>query len=155
MGNKKFIKKFKRKIKIRLADPNVPDSYVCEIFDSSLENEEEQVEETHILSKDSFDVKNPELKNYFEILMSNDCKRNGKIDSVKFNSKEDKNENKLTDNGCNKVVNRKLQPMRNNEKIFQLNEGWCNNTFENDSSDDEKLLDVIIIIFFKLLLKLD
>lgn len=26
-----------RKIKIRLADPNVPDSYVCEIYDTSVE----------------------------------------------------------------------------------------------------------------------
>lgn len=26
-----------RKIKIRLADPNIPDSYVCEIYDTSVE----------------------------------------------------------------------------------------------------------------------
>lgn len=81
-----------RKIKIRLSDPNVPDSYVCEVYDTSIEEEGQQEEGVKNSVDDVQEVKeNVNVKeNAFDVLMAGAEKKSKEQQIVKKRSRSNK-----------------------------------------------------------------
>ncbi|KAK6634160.1 hypothetical protein RUM44_004768 [Polyplax serrata] len=131
------VKKLKRKIKIRLLDANNPNSYICEVFDSSLENEDSNFGDSNDVSPKVSDA--PNLKSYFEILMSNECRKNLKNESMKENNIYKRS--KLNDsNNSEKIEKKKIRSKSKPQITLAVGKELEN--CETNSSDEESLFQV-------------
>lgn len=139
------VKKFKRKIKIRLLDSSNPDSYVCEIFDSSLDNEDIPNFSKNVnSSKSSKELDDSNLKSYFEILMSNGCKKNFKNTYSKDSTLHYKKPKILqVEANETKIKTKTINKLQNGE-VLQLEKVKGKRNCESDSSDEESVFEVII-----------
>lgn len=141
--NAKENKKRVKKIKIRLADPNIPDSYICEVFDSSLEQDD-----TEDFSN-SFETSKP--KDFFDVLMSNELRRNSVVNTSLKNEEIPEKTKFLREIESEEVLKeRKLVKDKNKRKLIEMVKKKKKNKRvtggESSSSDDESLFQVRCVI---------
>ncbi|KAL0271266.1 UNVERIFIED_CONTAM: hypothetical protein PYX00_008410 [Menopon gallinae] len=132
--NKKKVKK----IKIRLADPNIPDSYICEVFDSSLEQDDTE--------DDNFgsSLAKSKPKDYFDVLMSNELRRNSVVNTSLRNEDIPEETKFLREIESEDVLRERKQTKEKNKgKLLELvNKKKKVIAGESSSSDDESLFQI-------------
>ena len=105
MENDQPCKKFCRKIKIKLIDPNDPNSYVCEIIENNITKNSTYVYDESLETNKITQVRRDlQIKNYFQVLMSNENKKKVEKKSKYLTDKKKKIKNYNSNKG-NSVTN--------------------------------------------------